>query len=111
MKIARTICAALSLCAVLTTQQSVCGQGASGPEQGGPYGTMELRDVTVIDGSGAPAFGPVNVYIKGNRIERIAGTDAISRNRAGGGEAGNAKAEKQPDRVIEGKGMFVMPGL
>jgi imidazolonepropionase-like amidohydrolase len=104
--------AVLVLCALsLGLVQGVRAQVANGPEQGGPYGTMEIRDVTVIDGSGAPAFGPVNVYIKGNRIERIAATDAISRNRAEGGEAGNAKAEKQSDRVIEGKGMYVMPGL
>ena len=98
--------AVLVLCALsLGLVQGVRAQVANGPEQGGPYGTMEIRDVTVIDGSGAPAFGPVNVYIKGNRIERIAATDAISRNRAEGGEAGNAKAEKQSDRVIVGKGM------
>ena len=85
-------------------------QGAGGPEQAGPYGSLEIRGVTVIDGSGAPAFGPVNVYIKENRIERVAAVDAISRNRSEGAKADN-KEQRPPDRVIEGKGMYVMPGL
>lgn len=87
-------------------------QSASGPEQAGPFGSLEIRDVTVIDGSGAPAFGPVNIYIKGNRIERVASVDAIARGRR---EEENSSAKeqaaKQPDRVIEGKGMYVIPGL
>ena len=85
-------------------------QSAVGPEQAGPFGSLEIRDVTVIDGSGAPAFGPVNIYIKGNRIERVASVDAIARERREEPDAG-AKETKQPDRVIEGKGLYVMPGL
>jgi cytosine/adenosine deaminase-related metal-dependent hydrolase len=104
--------AAVCFCAgALLAQQNAFAQNAgSDPEQGGPYGTLEIRDVTVIDGSGAPAFGPVNIYIEGNRIKRIAQTDAIAR---GGSEdeKGAAATQKQPDRVIEGKGMYVMPGL
>ena len=47
--------------------------------QAGPYGSMVIRDVTVIDGSGAPAFGPADVFVKGNRIVRVVPSDAISR--------------------------------
>lgn len=108
----RTLGAAILSCAALLIATAEArGQNANPAEQGGPYGTLEIRDVTVIDGSGAPAFGPVNVYIKGNRIERIAAQDAISRSRSEGGDAAGAKPEKQPDRVIEGKGMYVTPGL
>jgi len=112
MKMATKIYAATWLCAVaLVAQQNAFAQSAaSGPEQGGPYPTLEIRDVTVIDGSGAPAFGPVNILIEGNRIKRIAQTDAISRTRSDEEKAAAAK-EKQPDRVIDGKGMYVMPGL
>jgi cytosine/adenosine deaminase-related metal-dependent hydrolase len=87
-------------------------QSASAPEQAGPFGSLEIRGVTVIDGSGAPAFGPANIYIKGNRIERVASVDAIARERRKGEDTGAKEKEtKQPDRVIEGKGMYVMPGL
>src|SRR5579859_4942762 len=85
-------------------------QNANASEQAGPYPLLEIRDVTVIDGSGAPAFGPVNIFVKGNRIERIVPVDAISRTRKEEGARGG-KEEKAPDRVIDGKGMYVMPGL
>ena len=101
----------LCLCAMtLVAAPRLCGQNKSGPDQAGPYGSLEIRDATVIDGSGAPAFGPVNIYIKGNRIERVAAVDAIARSREGEEKAGG-KETKQPDRVIDGKGMYVLPGL
>jgi len=79
------------------------------PEQAGPYGSLVIRGVTIIDGSGAPAFGPADVFVRGNRIARVALTDAITREEekveAGGGK------RAAPDRVIDGKGMYVMPGI
>jgi len=89
---------------------STGAQNPNGAEQAGPYESLEIRDVTVIDGSGAPAFGPVNIRIKGNRIESVAAVDAIARARREE-EKANGKEAKQPDRVIEGKGMYAMPGL
>ena len=100
----------LCLAAAQLAAPQLRGQGANGAEQAGPYGALEIRDVTVIDGSGAPAFGPVNVYIKGNRIDRVMTVDAIARSRQGDDKAA-AKETKQPDRILEGKGMYVMPGL
>jgi len=79
------------------------------PEQGGPYGTLVVRGATVIDGSGAPAFGPADIFVQGNRIVRIAATDAIAREEEKAQAAG--VKTKAPDRVIEGKGMYVMPGI
>ena len=52
---------------------------ANGQEQAGPYASLVIRGATVIDGSGAPAFGPVDIFVEGNRITRVALTDAISR--------------------------------
>lgn len=85
-------------------ERPVAAQAAS-PEQAGPYATLLIRNVTVIDGSGSPAYGPVNITVKHNVIESIDRVDPIS---AGRGEAsGQAKA----DRVIDGTGMYVMPGI
>src|SRR5215469_10222762 len=102
----KKFCAGFWFCAMaLCSAQSVRAQNASGAEQAGPYGTLEIRDVTVIDGSGAPAFGPVNIYIKGNRIERVSSGDAIARERREEQDAGAKEKETNPpDRVIEGKG-------
>jgi cytosine/adenosine deaminase-related metal-dependent hydrolase len=100
------------LIAVLAT---VMGLAASSraqqkePQQTGPYGSLVIRGVTVIDGSGAPAFGPADIFVEGNRITRVALTDAITREEEKA-EAAGAK-RKAPDRVIDGKGMYVMPGI
>ncbi|HWY43655.1 MAG TPA: amidohydrolase family protein [Candidatus Sulfotelmatobacter sp.] len=79
------------------------------PEQAGPYGSLVIRGVTIIDGSGAPAFGPADIFVQGNRITRVALTDAITREEEKAEAAGAKRAT--PDRVIDGKGMYVMPGL
>src|SRR5665213_681424 len=79
-------------------------QSPASAEQAGPYATLLIRNVTVIDGSGAPAYGPVNVVVKHNLIDRIDRVDPISAGRGGGASA-------QADRVIDGTGMYLMPGL
>jgi cytosine/adenosine deaminase-related metal-dependent hydrolase len=108
----KTVVAVLWCAGAAVGAANARAQSAAGPEQAGPFGSLEIRDVTVIDGSGAPAFGPVNIYIKGNRIERVASVDAIARERREEQDAGAKEKEtKQPDRVIEGKGLYVMPGL
>ena len=81
---------------------------APAAEQSGPYNTLLIRNVTVIDGSGSPAYGPVNVVIRNNVIDRIERTDPINAGRAGRGGAASAPAA---DRVIDGTGMYVMPGI
>lgn len=94
---------------------------AGEPEQSGPYNSLVIRNVTVIDGSGAPAFGPADIFIKDNRIQRISLVDAIARREekeeapvASSKEAGSkqpASKPSAPGRVIEGQGMYLMPGL
>jgi cytosine/adenosine deaminase-related metal-dependent hydrolase len=79
------------------------------PEQAGPYGSLVIRGAILIDGSGAPAFGPVDVFVEGKQITRVALTDAISREEEKADVAGVKR--KAPDRVIDGKGLYVMPGI
>lgn len=44
-----------------------------GPGEGeGPWPQLILRGVTVVDGTGAPPVGPVDIVIEGGRISRIA---------------------------------------
>lgn len=80
------------------------------PERGegeGPYKRLILRGGTLVDGTGAPARGPVDIVIEGNRISRIVSVgypnvpiNAADRPRA---EAG--------DREIDVEGMTVLPGF
>jgi hypothetical protein len=39
----------------------------------GPYSKLVIRGATLIDGSGAPPRGPVDIVIEGNRIAEIRG--------------------------------------
>jgi hypothetical protein len=68
----RCVVRAAVLLSLLTNAQRILAQSssASEPEQSGPYSLLLIRNVTVIDGSGAPAFGPADVFVKGNRIVR-----------------------------------------
>ncbi|HET9741871.1 MAG TPA: amidohydrolase family protein [Terriglobales bacterium] len=89
----------------LTICPSLRAQTAA-PEQSGPYSTLLIRNVTVIDGSGAPAYGPVNILVKNDHIDQITPIDAIAR-----GRASQNSAELKADREIDGTGMYVVPGL
>ena len=75
-----------------------------GPEAEGPFDRLIIRDVHVIDGTGAPPRGPVEITIERDRIvaiKDIGGTRAMS------GPAAPASGA----RVIDGKGGYVLPGF
>ena len=50
-------------------------------EGDGPYPQLIIRGVTLIDGTGSPPVGPVDIIIKQNRIERIVNVGQRSRTR------------------------------
>jgi imidazolonepropionase-like amidohydrolase len=74
-------------------------------EGAGPFKSMVIRGVMLIDGTGAPPTGPVNVFVEGNRIARItsAGTPGVP-GRQGGPPAG-------VEHVIDAQGMYLLPGF
>jgi hypothetical protein len=63
----------------------------------GPYDRLVIRDVMVIPGYGGPPNGPYDILIEGNVISEIQQHDP--------------EDEMKGDRVIEGEGRFVMPGM
>ena len=71
----------------------------------GPYRRLVIRGATLVDGTGAPPRGPVDIVIAGNRIESIRGA----------GTPGLPIARDRPprdaDREIDATGMFVLPGF
>jgi imidazolonepropionase-like amidohydrolase len=71
----------------------------------GPFKTLVIRGVMLIDGTGAPPQGPVDIVISGNRISSVrgAGTPGVPL-RAN-------RAPQNPDHEIDGTGMHVMPGF
>lgn len=67
-------------------------------EGGGPYDRLIIRGATVIDGTGAPPEGPMDITIEDDEIVSIEGTNP----------------NEQPEgaaRVIDASGMFVTPGF
>ena len=76
------------------------------PHEGaGPYRKLVIRGAMLIDGTGAPPMGPVDIVIEGNRIADIrgAGTPGVP-----------LESNRQPrdaDREIDATGMYVLPGF
>jgi imidazolonepropionase-like amidohydrolase len=73
----------------------------------GPYTQLILRGVTVIDGTGAPAYGPADVVIEGNRIVNIV---IVGSANSPIKEDGRPKL-KTGGRELNMLGKYVMPGL
>jgi hypothetical protein len=73
----------------------------------GPFPHLILRGVTVIDGTGAPPFGPVDIVIAGNVIEDVqtVGFPGLPID-----PAKRPKA-KPGDKEIDLTGMYVLPGF
>jgi hypothetical protein len=71
----------------------------------GPFRRLVIRSAMLIDGSGAPPRGPVDIVIAGNRIESIRGA---------GSPGLPLRANREPrgaDHEIDAAGMYVMPGF
>jgi imidazolonepropionase-like amidohydrolase len=79
----------------------------SEPQTAGPYGTLTIHNATLIDGTGSPARGPVDIIVKGNVIQQVVSADSVSRARDGAASAPVSAG----GRVIDATGMYVTPGL
>ena len=71
----------------------------------GPFERLIIRGATLIDGTGAPPRGPVDIVIEGNRIVRVqsVGYPGLPINE-----------DRRPDgatREIDAHGSYVMPGI
>jgi hypothetical protein len=76
------------------------------PDEGqGPYAKLVIRGATLIDGSGAPPRGPVDIVIEGNRIAAIRGAGTPGLPLAPNREPRDATHE------IDATGMYVLPGF
>src|SRR5688500_16966060 len=76
-------------------------------EGDGPHAQLILRGVTIVNGTGSPSFGPVDLVIERERITQVAII----------GSAGSAIVEaerpalKPGGRELELSGHYVLPGL
>lgn len=71
----------------------------------GPFDRLVIRGAVVVDGTGAPPYGPVDVVIEGNRIAAV---------RPVGAPGVPIRPEVRPeagDREIDATGLFLLPGF
>jgi hypothetical protein len=73
----------------------------------GPYDRLIIRGVHMIDGTGSPATGPVDIVVEGNRISSIqtVGYPGLPINPDRRPKAG------PEDKVIDAEGMYLLPGF
>lgn len=71
----------------------------------GPYDRLVIRGAMVIPGHGGPPVGPYDIIIEGNTIADLIAFDPVTAERRGETERASG------DRVIDGEGMYVMPGM
>lgn len=73
----------------------------------GPYTQLIIRGVTLIDGTGAPPIGPMDIVVKQNRIVNIktAGNPGTEIN-------ASSRPQLEPGgRELNCEGMYLMPGF
>jgi len=75
----------------------------------GPYERLVLRNVMVIPGHGGPAIGPYDILITGNVIKEMRRFDPFHPEEKD--ENGETIPRLTGDRIIEGDGKYVMPGM
>jgi len=84
-----------------------------GTTKGVRYNRLVIRDAMIVSGRGSPRNnratppeGPVDIVIEGNRIVDLAPVDPVNM-------AGRGREFRRPtgDRVIDARGMYVIPGL
>lgn len=103
------------ICIFFTLAMLVYGQERTAPLTGspdrkpgegeGPFNRMVIRGITMIDGTGAPPRGPVDVVVENNRIAEIrsVGTPGVAIPERGRPPKGT--------KEIDGAGMYILPGF
>ena len=93
---------------LFTTTASAAIPAAPQRDEGeGPYQRLILRGGILVDGTGAPARGPVDIVIEGNRIASIhmVGYPKVPI------DAADRPTAKAGDRELDVSGMYILPGF
>jgi imidazolonepropionase-like amidohydrolase len=98
---ARLLCAVLALLAppVLAQARMEPVPDRRPGEGEGPYPALLIAGATLIDGTGAPPTGPVDILVEGNRIAAVHGGRAP------------AAVRERAARVLDARGMHILPGF
>jgi adenine deaminase len=103
----RKILARIRLSAFLLVFNAQITKAPEVKEGMGPYTQLIIRGVTLINGTGAPPLGPVDIVVEQNRIVQISslGSPGSTINPA------RRPQLKEGGKELNCEGMFAMPGL
>jgi len=90
---------ASALCAFLLVAAPFLSAQSRGIEHGQRADRLVIRNVTIIDGKGTPPRGPMDVILEGNKISAVRGANL------------RPDAYKAEKNVLDGSGMYLLPGL
>ncbi len=77
-----------------------------GADEGdGPFERLIIRGAIVVDGTGAPGQGPMDIVIEGNRITRVASVGTP------GAPINERRRPRDATKEIDAQGMYVLPGF
>lgn len=103
----------MRLIAIAAGATALVGQASALPpgvelrnDGAGPYERLVIRGATLIDGSGAPPFGPVDVVVENNRIASI-----VSVGVPGLPMKDDGRPPLNGGREIDAFGKFLLPGF
>ncbi|WFL77501.1 amidohydrolase family protein [Altererythrobacter arenosus] len=104
MKISRLLGVALALACAPATNAHAQELLAPAPERTagegeGPYPTLLITGVTVIDGTGTPPAGPIDILVKNNKIDSYYPG------------AAPADVRNSAARILDASGMYALPGF
>ncbi|MGH7665629.1 MAG: amidohydrolase family protein [Gemmatimonadaceae bacterium] len=83
--------------------------GVIPPSSGERYNRLLIRNAYVIDGTGNPMRGPMDILIEGATITNV--TRSSATDEFGTGRDTSSEAAPPADRVIDAQGMYVIPGI
>lgn len=100
-------CVGLLLISVACYSQDRVKKAPELKEGEGPFPQMIIRGVTLINGTGAPPIGPVDVVVRQNRIVSVSnvGYPGVAIN-----ESNRPKLDAG-GKEIDGTGMYLLPGF
>ncbi len=97
----------LLLCLCLQVANAQITPAPDRNEGGGPYTQLIIRGVTLINGTGAPAIGPIDIVIENNRIVKI----VVVANEGNPINTARRPVLAKNGKEIDANGMFALPGL
>ena len=90
---------AASVACVMFLSVFILNGESRGVESGQRYEELVIRNVILVDGKGTPPRGPVDIILRGNRIQSVRSADR------------RLEAYRKNLHVLDGSGLYALPGL